>query len=154
MKRIHILILLVTALAFTTVSAQYSQTRFQKQHNVTKFMKAHFNSSVEMMIRALENKESNLQLSAIQTIRELEQLFPEDPFDALIKPLVKLIQNESAEPEARILAIVTLDLLHSNVGDAAIFHTGKNTTNPVIRNICMAITKLTDENYFSAAQVK
>jgi len=154
MRHILIAVLLATAFAFASLNAQNANTRLQKQHNVSKFVKAHLTSSIEMTARALEDKQYNMKLSALQTIRQLEQLFPEESFSRLVQPLVTIINDKNTETETRVLAAVTLDQLHSDMGDEAIFMAGKTSENSTLKGFCQAITRVNDENILDAAQIK
>ncbi|MGE5682076.1 MAG: hypothetical protein ACM34K_14505 [Bacillota bacterium] len=154
MKHIYILLALISITAFTTIDAQNSKTRYQKQHNVTDFMKTHLKTSIEMTNRAMENKESKMQNSAIQTLRELQQLFPDESFDSLVQPLITIINDKNMEVETRILAAITLDQLHSETGDDAIFRVSKSCENATLRNVCLGVTKMQDENFPRTADIK
>lgn len=154
MRYIYILVMLFTFAALANVEAQGSNSRLQKQHNVTRFMKDHLASSIEMTARALEDKQYNMRLSALQTIRELEQLFPEESFSRLVKPLISIINDKNLEPESRVLAAITLDMLHSETGDAAIFMAGEKCDNPTLKNVCQAITRFSADNFPKSAQLK
>ncbi|MCU7497450.1 MAG: hypothetical protein HF314_17765 [Ignavibacteria bacterium] len=154
MRHIFLAILLFTAFAFTGLEAQDANSRFQKQHNITTFMKSHLTSSIEMTARALENKEFNMKVSALQTIRQLEQLFPEESFSRLIEPLATIINDKNTETETRILAAITLDQLHTDKGDEAIFLIGQNCENSTVKNLCQAITRIPDDTFINASQVK
>lgn len=153
MRHILLAILLTAAFAFTSLNAQSANTRLLKP-NVTKFMKAHLSSSIEMTARALEDKQYNMKPSALQTIRQLEQLFPEESFSRLIQPLISIINDNSIETETRVLAAVTLDQLHSDAGDAAIFRVAQTCENSTLKGLCQAITRVTDDSFLNAAQIK
>lgn len=154
MRRFFLTALLSLAFAFSGLNAQNASTRLQRQHDVSKFMKAHLSSSIEMIARALEDRQFNMRLSALQTTRQLEQLFPEESFSRLVQPLIKIINDNDIETEARVLAAITLDQLHSDEGDEAIFQAAKNCENPTMKNFCRAITRVTEESFANVSQVK
>lgn len=154
MKQFFLAVLLATALAVTSLNAQSAPSRIQKQHDVTRFMKAHLNSSIEMLNRALANKQYNMKLSALQTIRQLEQLFPEESFSNLIDPLITIVNDNNIETETRALAAITLDQLHSDKGDEALFLVGQNCENTTIKNLCRAISRVTEDTFVNASQIK
>ncbi|MGE5352111.1 MAG: hypothetical protein ACM3S2_02695 [Ignavibacteriales bacterium] len=154
MKRFFLSALLCLAFAFSSINAQNAATRLQKQHDVTKFMKAHLSSSIEMIARALEDRQYNMRLSALQTTRQLEQLFPEESFSLLVQPLVNIINDNKIETETRVLAAITLDQLHSDKGDEAIFQAAQNCDNLTMKNLCRAITRVTEENFANVSQDK
>ncbi|HEX2867426.1 MAG TPA: hypothetical protein VHO03_10310 [Ignavibacteriales bacterium] len=154
MRYTFLSLLAALTLAFTSINAQTASSRVQKQHNVTRFMKTHLSSSIEMIARALENRQYNMRLSALQTTRQLEQLFPEESFSRLIQPLIAIINDSNLETETRALAAITLDQLHSDKGDAAIFTAAENCEDLIIKNLCRAITRVSDGTFVNASEVK
>lgn len=92
-----------------------------------------------MLVKALEANSVSLNSTASQTIRELEQIFPDEPFEEFIEPLGKIITDEHAETESRILSALALDGLHSDSGDKVIFEVAKTTSNNSIKAICEAL---------------
>ena len=113
--------------------------RFLEQHK-SPFVKEHLKQTEKMLVQHLQNDSTNSKLSAVQTIRELEQIFPTEPFKSFIEPLIYIVKNEESEPQLRILSTIALDELHSDKGDKAIFEASKNTTNESFKNFCVAIS--------------
>jgi hypothetical protein len=132
---------LVLGVLFFAVSihAQSDASRFQKQHN-TKFNKKNLKSTQEMLTKALESGNPNMASSALQTLRELELVFPEEPFESMLKPLIKIVKDEKSESTIRILALFALENLHSSEGDAAIKEVGRSTSDKTIQKICIAMS--------------
>lgn len=118
--------------------AQSKPSRFSKQHN-SHFLKEHLDKTEKMLLKSLESNNANMVSSSVQTIRELEQAFPDEPFRSFIDPLSKIVQNENSDTHARILSALTLDELHSNLGDKAIYEVAKNTANQSVKDICSAL---------------
>lgn len=138
MNRVMNLVLL-SAVLFTALGyAQSRPTRFSKQHN-SYFVREHLDQSVQMILQALQNQNPSNVSSAVQTIREIEQVFPDEPFTSFISPLGNILKNENSETSTRVLSAVALDELHSDAGDQIIFEVAKNTTNPTVKNICTAL---------------
>ncbi|MGE5432841.1 MAG: hypothetical protein ACM3QX_17295 [Syntrophomonadaceae bacterium] len=154
MRHVFLAALLAAAFAFTSLNAQNATSRLQKQHEVSKFVKNHLPSSIEMINKALENKQYNMKLSALQTIRQLEQLFPEESFSSLIQPLITIVNDNNVETETRALAAITLDQLHSDKGDEALFLVGQNCDDATIKNLCRAISRVTDDTFVNASQIR
>jgi len=130
-----LLFILVSALSF----AQDRPTRYEEQHN-SEYLKKNLKTIEKMLIKHLQNDSTNSKLSAVQTLRQLEQIFPTYSFKSFIEPLNNIVKNEELETQLRITAAITLDELHSDIGDKTIFEVSKNSTNESVRNICTAIS--------------
>ncbi len=76
----------------------------------------------------------------MQTLRELELIFPEESFEKMLEPLIKIVKNENAEDATRILALFALENLHSDIGDTTIMELKNSTSNKTIREICAAMS--------------
>lgn len=72
-------------------------------------------------------------------MRELQQIFPEESFEAMLEPLIKVISNEQGDTVARILALFALEALHSDIGDDAIKDLQNSTSNKTLHEICNAM---------------
>jgi len=118
--------------------AQSRPTRFSKQHD-SYFVKEHLDQSVQMILQALQNQNPAYVSSAVQTIREIEQVFPDEPFTSFITPLSNILKDENSETPTRVLSAVALDELHSDTGDQVIYSVAKNTSNQTVKNICTAL---------------
>jgi hypothetical protein len=75
----------------------------------------------------------------VQTIRELEQLYPTYPFKASIQPLVAKLKDESADRVVRLLSALALDELHSDAGDATIREVAASTKDKDLQVLCNAL---------------
>jgi hypothetical protein len=133
-----VLIALVYLLIGESAFAQNQQPRFLKQHN-SHFLKEHLKQTEQMLIQALQNNSVSMNSSAVQTIRELEQIFPSESFSLFLEPLRNIIQNEKADIHLRILSALALDGLHTDIGDQAIYEVAKYTSNESLKNICVAL---------------
>jgi uncharacterized membrane-anchored protein YjiN (DUF445 family) len=119
-------------------SAQSKPTRFAKQHN-SHFLKEHLDKTEKMLLKSLQSNNANMVSSSVQTIRELEQVFPDEAFSSFINPLSKIVQDENSDTHARILSALALDELHSDFGDKAIYEIAKNSSNQSVKDICSAL---------------
>ncbi len=93
-----------------------------------------------MLLQHLQNDTTNSKLTAVQTVRELEQIFPDNSFSSFLEPLSEIVQNEESGTQLRILAAIALDELHSDAGDKAIYEAAKNSKNESVKNVCTAIS--------------
>ena len=110
---------LVILVASGQAQESKSTTRLQKQHNLdTRFLREHLKQTEQSLIPALEDTIVNMQTAAVQNIRELEQVFPEYPFNSLLKPLEDRLEDENTDPVVRRLVALALEGLHSDAGDA------------------------------------
>lgn len=131
-------ILLILFFANESSFSQTQQTRYLKQHK-SYFLKEHLQQTEDMLLQALYTESVDMKPSAVQTIRELEEIFPTESFSLFIKPLSDLIQDENAEIQVRILSALALDKLHSDKGDKIIYDVARNTANESLKNICSAL---------------
>ena len=130
---------LITLLIISAATpAQSKPSRFSKQHN-SHFLKEHLDKTEIMLLKSLESNNANLVSSSVQTIRELEQAFPDEAFSSFIEPLSKIVQDENSDTHTRVLSAIALDELHSDLGDKAIYQVAKNTSNQSVKDICSAL---------------
>jgi hypothetical protein len=118
--------------------AQSRPTRFSKQHK-SHFIKEHLNQTEKMLLQSLQSNDANMVSSSVQTIRELEQVFPDEAFSSFIDPLSKIVRDENSETHSRILSALALDELHSDLGDKAIYEAAKTSSNQSVKDICSAL---------------
>jgi len=118
--------------------AQSRPTRFSKQHK-SHFIKEHLNQTEEMLLQSLKSNDTNLVSSSVQTIRELEQAFPDEAFSSFIEPLSNIVRSENSDTHARILSALALDELHSDLGDKAIYEVAKTSSNQSVKDVCSAL---------------
>lgn len=137
---IRVIFFSFVAILFLSVAspAQSRPTRFSKQHK-SHFLKEHLNQTEEMLLQSMMSNNTNLVSSSVQTIRELEQAFPDEAFSLFIEPLSKIVQDENSDTHTRVLSAIALDELHSNLGDKAIYQVAKNTSNQSVKDICSAL---------------
>ncbi len=139
MKRLFMLIMLISAILLTTVNAQDQVTRFEKQHHSI-FIKSNLKQTEEMILKNIQDNNIDMLASSAQTIRQLEQIFPENNFSSLLDPLIKIVQDEKSDTQVRLLSALALDGLHSNKGDKAIFDVAKTTKNNSVKDVCKALS--------------
>jgi hypothetical protein len=121
-------------------SESTSTTRLQKQHKLDiRFLRDHLKQTEERLALALEDTAVNKQIWTLQDIRELEQVFPEYPFSALLKPLEERLGDETTDPVVRRLVALALDELHSDAGDAIIKATADSSQDKGLQTLCKAL---------------
>jgi hypothetical protein len=126
-----------TAIAFTLL---ITAVLAQADDTSTRFKKQHLKQTVESIIIVLNNHDSpSMQASAAQTIRQLEWTFPDESFDSFVEPLMRIVNNEGADSQTRILAALALDGLHSDTGDAAIERVAKGSGEKSVQALCAAL---------------
>ena len=138
MIRVILFSLLTISIFSVNTLAQLKTSRFTKQHRIY-FIKEHMDQTEQMLLQSLQSNNANMVSSSIQTIRELEQVFPDEPFSTFIDPLSSIVKNENSDTHARVLSALALDELHSDLGDKAIYEVAKNTTNQSVKDICSAL---------------
>ncbi len=139
MKYLFILILLTSVMLMTTANAQDRSTRFERQHH-SKYEKANVEQTEEMLLQSLQSDNVGILASSAQTIRQLQIIFPDNPFSSLIDPLIKIIQDEKGDTHVRILSALALDDLHSDKGDKAIFNVSKKSNDKSVKDVCTALS--------------
>jgi hypothetical protein len=93
-----------------------------------------------MILKSLESDNIGILSSSAQTVRQLEMIFPENPFSSLLDPLMKIVKDENGDTQVRILSALALDGLHSTRGDKAIYGVAKNTKNKSVKDVCIALS--------------
>ena len=139
MKQIFINLLALTLFVTIATHAQDQATRFIKQHN-SKFIKERLEQTKGSLLEAMKSDDSHMQITAIQTLRDLEIVFPEDKFSSFIEPLIINVKDENENTDVRILSMLALENLHSDKGDASIYFVSQNTLNKSVKDlsVCMA----------------
>lgn len=131
---IALFIIFASAISFS----QDRPTRFEKQHD-SQFLKKNLKTIEKMLLEHLSDNTKDSKLSAVQTIRELEDIFPDNAFSSFIEPLSEIVKNEELETQLRITAAIALDELHSDIGDKTIYE-AKNSANESVKDVCTAIS--------------
>jgi hypothetical protein len=91
------------------------------------------------LLVSLKSENPVVQAQAIQTIRELEQMFPKYPFAASIGPLSTKVKDENADGVVRRLAALALDELHSDAGDIVIRDVAGSSQDKGLQSLCNAL---------------
>jgi hypothetical protein len=148
MKQTLIILAVALIVLATTMTAQEgkSTTRLQKQHKQTHFMKERLKQSEASILVSLKSDGVEAKQTAIQTLRDLEQLFPEYPFSSLIEPLETILRVETSDPIARRLAALALDELHSDAGDAVIQAVADKCDDKGLQTLCKALLIRNQQN--------
>jgi len=122
------------------VKGSTSTTRLQKQHKLdTRFLRQHLKQTEQSLAHVLKDTVMNMQITAVQNIRELEEIFPEYPFSALLTPLEERLKDENTDPVVRTLAGLALDGLHSDAGDAVIQATADSSPDKDLQTLCRGL---------------
>jgi hypothetical protein len=130
MKRLFLLLVIVLIVTSSTIQAQDSATRFQKQH---------LKQTEASLVNALNSASAGMQATAAQTLRQLEWTFPEEEFKSTISPLIQLLKDEKGDTQVRLLTAIALDGLHSDLGDEAIASVAKSSNNKSVQELCAAL---------------
>jgi hypothetical protein len=135
-----IIIFSITMLLLTvTTLAQEQSYRIQKQHHL-KYIESQLNQTENMLLMSLQRDNTGIVSSSVQTLRELEQLFPKYEFSSLLNPLITILENEKGTTSLRILTALALDGLHSDKGDAVIYKVAKTTKDKSLKDVCNALS--------------
>ena len=119
--------------------ADLSTTRIEAQHKPTDSMRKRLPQHEASLIQSLENENPAVQAQAVQTIRDLEQMFPKYAFEASLEPLANKLKDESADRAVRQLAALALDELHSDAGDAYIKEVASSCQDEGVKSLCEAL---------------
>ena len=142
MKQYLALLSLLLLVLFGNATAQTRKTtaRVEKQHKATAFMKEHLKQTEDETLKNLQSPFENQGLNGpLQTVRELEQFFPDYPFEKLLLPLENILKDEQAEPSSRMLAALALDELHSDAGDLVVKAVADKCDNSGVQSLCKAL---------------
>lgn len=141
MKRMLILSAIALMVCVTAVQAQdsLSTSRIEAQHKVSRSIGKRLAQIEEALLKTLANESPTLQAQALQTIRDLEQVFPKYPFKASLAPLEATLKDESADGVVRYLAALALDELHSDAGDAVIASVAASSRDKGLQDLCKAL---------------
>jgi hypothetical protein len=141
MNRLFLVSACVLMACATTLQAQdsLSTARLEAQHKATRSMGRHLAQHEESLLKTLETSTPLVQAQVVQTIRELEQMYPTYPFKASIQPLAAKLKDESADGVVRLLSALALDELHSDAGDATIREVAASTKDKGLQVLCNAL---------------
>jgi hypothetical protein len=124
--------LAVCVLLFTAgAQAQEAPSRFQKQH---------FKRTLTMLIQNLESGHTDIQVSSVQAIREMQMEFPDESFDRLMKPLTTVLKDENGDTILRLLSAMALDAMHTDEGDSLITQLSQSSSNKSLQDQCKALS--------------
>jgi hypothetical protein len=139
----HVLMSLALGLFIISASVHAqegaSTSRLAKQHKLSAFQKEHMKHTEESIYAAIVGESVAGQQTAIQTLREMEQIVPDYPFSSLVIPLTDKLKDGKADPIVRKLAALALDELHSDAGDAAIKGVALNCDDAGLQSLCQAL---------------
>lgn len=141
MKRILFVSAIALMMCATAVQAQdsLSTTRIEAQHKATRSLGKRLTQTEEALLNALKSENPTVQAQALQTIRDLEQMYPKYPFKASLGPLEAILKDENADGVVRLLAALTIDELHSEAGDAVIASVAGSSQDKSLQTLCKAL---------------
>jgi hypothetical protein len=141
MKRLFLSGLAVMIILTAAVQAQEvaSTTRIEAQHKPLGSMGKNLAAYEENVLKTLANENPTMQAQALQTLRDLEQMFPKYPFSACLTPLESKLKDEKTDPIVRRLSALALDELHSDAGDAVIAGVAKASDDKGLQLLCSAL---------------
>ena len=84
----------------------------------------------------LNTKSPGVHASASQVIRDLKNIFPDQDFSVLIIPLMRIVKDEDAETQVRMVAALALHELRSQRGDFTIQQLARFTANSRMKHLC------------------
>ena len=132
-------VILVVSGAALQAQAGESTTRVERQHKPDPLLEGRLPQTQEQLVKVLRTGTPVMQAQAVQTIRELEQMFPTYPFDSLLVPLEEKLKSEDADSIVRLLSALALDELHSDAGDAVIREVADSSKDEGLRTLCKAL---------------
>jgi hypothetical protein len=141
MKRDLVCIMAALCIVVAPLNAQQdpSTSRVSKQHKLTKFQMDRMKQSEESILASILSESVTAQASAIQVLREMEQMAPNYPFATLIAPLADKLKNEEVDLTVRKLAALALDELHSEAGDRVINEVAQVSQDGCVKSLCQAL---------------
>jgi hypothetical protein len=128
MKRLHTGIVLCSVV-FGIVAAGDIETR-------RTFTKATVERIEKDLIRALESNSPGLQTSAATTLIQMRKLVPNYAWSQSIIPLMRIVNGENYEADARIAAALALYELRTDRGDYSIVRNARFTSNARVKRYC------------------
>jgi hypothetical protein len=140
----HVLFLSAIALVISAMTLQAQETgstlRLEAQHKSSAAkMKSHLAEYEVNIIKTLEGENTTMQAQALQTLRELEQMFPAYSFAKTLVPAAAKLKDETSDPIVRQLAALALDELHSDAADAVIKEVATSSKDKGLQTLCTAL---------------
>jgi hypothetical protein len=136
----HFIIFSLVVILFTiTANAQTSDDITRSNVLPSRFQKQHMPQTEEMLIKGLKDKDHSIRSISAQNIRDLEFLYPDEPFRNFLTPLMEILKDEKEITEVRVLCAIALDDLHSNKGDKVIKEMSQVSSNQTIKELCKAL---------------
>jgi hypothetical protein len=141
MKRLLVALAVAIVMFAASLQAQEvpSDTRIASQHKTPSGMEKQLPKHEATLISTLADGNPTMQAQAIQTIRDLEQMFPKYSFKASLEPLTAKLKDEKADGTVRMLAALAMDELHSDAGDAVIKNVAGSTQDKGLQLLCNAL---------------
>lgn len=143
-KRVILSAILALVVLAAAVQAQEraSTTRLERQHAQVASMEKMEKNLPQMeasLLKTLDGDNTNMQAQAVQTFRDLEQMFPKYPFKSVLDPFEKKLKDETTDPIVRRLVALALDQLHSDAGDEVLAVVASSTQDKGLGLLCQAL---------------
>jgi HEAT repeat protein len=90
----------------------------------------------ESLINAFQSDVPGLQTSAATTLVQVRRRFPNYSWSNSVIPLMRIVNDEKSDSEARIAAALALYDLQTDRGDYSIVQNARFTSDPRVRRIC------------------
>lgn len=141
MRRTFLLSAIALVAFVTVLQAQETKStmRIEKQHKLPSSMEKRLPEYELNLLKTLENGNPAMQAQAVQTLRDLEQVFPKYSFNASLAPLTAKLKNENTDKVVRRLAALALDELHSDAADAVIRDVANSCDDEGLKTLCNAL---------------
>lgn len=141
MKRMLFFLAIALVMFATEVQAQESDstTRIGAQHKPLRSTEKRLAQHEENLLKLLESENLTVQAQAVQTIRDLEQMYPKYSFKSSLAPLEAKLKDEKADGMVRLLVALALDELHSDAGDAVIRDVASSSQDKGLQSLCNAL---------------
>ena len=137
-RYVFMLALAITSFVITA-NAQTAGAMTRSMAPPTRFQKQHMPQTEEMLINLLKDSNPTKRATAVQNIRDLEFIYPDEPFNNFLTPLTDILKDEKEPNQIRLLTAIALDELHSETGDDAIKEMSKTSSNQSVKDLCNAL---------------
>ena len=104
------------------------------------FTKAKVERIERDLINAFQSNIPGLQTSAATTLLQVRRHAPEYSWSNSIIPLMRIVNDENMNADARIAAALALSELRTNRGDYSIVRNARFASNPRVKRFCSLLT--------------
>jgi hypothetical protein len=96
----------------------------------------------ENLAVALKSDCPGMRTCAALTLRQVKERVPEYDFDALVFPLMRIVNDEGNDSRSRIAAALALHDIRSAKGDLLIAQVGRFSADPRVRYIAHSLSRV------------